>query len=312
MIVAWVLGHGGLLGSALIRSLPLEGTLIFYPAECFAWHCETTLAAQLAAAVESFAACVDDADSWEIYWACGIGFMGSSEADLIPERESLVHLIRLIKASSALMAKPGAFAFASSAGGIYAASKSREINEYTQPSPLSAYGREKLRQEELLKTFADDKRTVLLARISTLYGPGQSLGKKQGLITHMARCLVRNQTIQIYVPLDTIRDYITADDAAREIISALRFTWRSQNCVAKIIASEQPTTIAQISSAFKMIARRKPRIVTSSSKMSGLYSRCVRFRSVVEPINQHSARTNLLVGVAQVLAAEYAAFISSS
>ena len=56
--------------------------------------------------------------------------------------------------------------------------------------------------------------TALVARLSTLYGPGQSRGKPQGLIAHIARGVVRNQPVRIYVPLDTVRDYLAADDAA--------------------------------------------------------------------------------------------------
>lgn len=43
---------------------------------------------------------------------------------------------------------------------------------------------------------------ALIARISMFYGPGQAKDKQQGLLAHIARCILRNQPIQIYVPYD--------------------------------------------------------------------------------------------------------------
>jgi UDP-glucose 4-epimerase len=305
MTIAWVLGGGGLLGSALCRSLRQEGTALFVPAEYFAWVSETALASQLTEAVRAFAAAAHSAKRWEIYWAAGIGTMGSREPELTPETQTLSHLIRLLKAEPTLMITPGGFAFASSAGAIYGGSTDPLISENTPPAPTSPYAREKLRQEELLAGLADHGKAVLVARISTLYGPGQAPGKKQGLITHMARCMLKNQLIQIYVPLDTIRDYITADDAALEVIATLRMRALTPDRFVKIVASERGATIAQIVSAFKTITRRSPRIVTTSSILGNLYSRRVQFKSVVGPCRRGVAKTTLLVGIAQVMASEH-------
>jgi UDP-glucose 4-epimerase len=304
MTIAWVLGSGGLLGSALRRSLRQDGTAIFVPTGHFSWGSEATLASQLIEAVHAFAAAANSAERWEIYWAAGIGTMGSREADLTPETQALSRLICLLKAEPILMTRPGGFAFASSAGAIYAGSTDPLISENTFPAPTSAYAREKIRQEELLLGLVGHGKAVLLARISTLYGPGQALGKKQGLITHMARCIVKNQVVQIYVPLDTIRDYITADDAAPELIATLRTKALTPEYFVKIIASEQVTTIAQIISVFRRIVHRSPRIVTNSNMFSTLYSKRVQFKSVVEPRRKGFAETTLLVGIAQVMASE--------
>lgn len=159
--------------------------------------------------------------------------------------------------------------------------------------------------------LANSRTTALLARFSTLYGPGQSLGKSQGLVAHIARCILRNQAIQIYVPLDTIRDYIAADDAAAAMVAALRSTSEHPRVIIKIIASERPATIAEIISVFRKITRRPPRIVASASKLSNFYSRRVLFRSVVLQENKPTSRTSLLVGIAEVIAAERAALARS-
>jgi len=313
MTIAWVVGSGGLLGAALCRALHRNGDELFFPAERFCWNGGPELVSQIAAAVQAFASQVEAADRWEIYWAAGVGTMSSSEDALAPETRALALVLRLLDANPSLMATSGAMAFSSSAGAIYAGSQDDIITENTSPTPTTAYAREKLRQEELVSSFAlaKPRTTALLARISTVYGPGQAAGKQQGLLTHMARRILRNQPIQIFVPYDTIRDYIAADDAAAEMVSALRNASDKPRVLTKIIASEHPTTIAEIISIFKRIARRPPLIITSASRLSGLYTRRVQFRSIVLPECAKPAAKSLPVGIAQLMMAERAAFVSS-
>ena len=89
MMIAWVVGSGGLLGSALVRVLLGNGTELFSPAERFRWDDEPELAPQLAVAVRGFAARVGVTDRWEIYWAAGMGTMSSSDVDLMLETRAL-------------------------------------------------------------------------------------------------------------------------------------------------------------------------------------------------------------------------------
>ena len=149
--------------------------------------------------------------------------MSSTEEGLAAETRALSIVLELIESEPVLMATGGSFSFSSSAGAIYAGASDDIITENTTVAPTTDYAREKLRQESLVSEFADrnSRVTVLLARISTLYGPGQAKGKRQGLLAHIARCLLRNQPVHIYVPFDTIRDYIAADDAAFAIGAAI-------------------------------------------------------------------------------------------
>ncbi len=313
MTVAWVVGSHGLLGSALHGSLRSDGSELFSPAERFRWGSEPELTSQISAAVRAFASRAGGAKRWEVYWAAGIGSMGSSEAELMPETRALSLLLGRVESEPRLIAMPGAVALASSAGAIYAGSNDYIVNEGSSPAPTTSYAREKLKQEEILRAFAhaNSRVSVLLARLSTLYGPGQSSGKPQGLLAHIARCIVRNQPVRIYVPLDTIRDYIAADDAAVAMIAAMREAdERPQVCI-RIIASEQPATIAEIIAVFKRIARRAPRIITSASRLSDVYPRRVRFRSAAVRGNPATQRTSLLVGAAQIMAAERIVFVRS-
>lgn len=311
MTVAWVLGSTGLLGSAVLRNLHGDGTELFRPTQRFSWSNDTELARQVQAAVSAFALRASTADRWEIHWAAGVGTMSSATTAMDTETQTLALLLQLLQAEAGLMARPGSLSFASSAGAIYAGASDEVITENTAPAPTTAYAEAKLQQEELVRHFAmlNPGISALIARISTLYGPGQATGKKQGLLGHMARCILRNQPIQIYVPFDTIRDYIDADDAALAIVGTLR-AGRAHACaVTKIIASECPATIAEIVAIFGRLARRAPRVVRSAGRLSSLYSRRVQFRSVVTSDYKRAPGKRLPVGIAQVMSAERLAFM---
>lgn len=279
MTIAWVIGSGGLLGAALCRSLRNKGIDLFTPTERFRWNNEAELSVQLEMTVKAFAVAIGTRKNWQIYWAAGIGTMSSTETELALETRVLLKLLNFVESEQKLIVAKGNFAFASSAGAIYAGTDDDVINENTLIAPTTAYACEKLRQENLIREFAlrNCKVTVLLARISTLYGTGQATGKAQGLLSQIARCILRNQPIQIYVPLDTIRDYIAADDAATAIITTLCIITQKSGVFTKIIASEKPTTIAEIISIYKRIARRTPKIVTGTNKLSKLYNRRIQF-----------------------------------
>lgn len=314
MRVAWVLGSGGLLGSALTRVLRDPDTVLFQPAGHFSWRDAPALDQQLSAAVQAFTELVGGKDlCWEIYWAAGVGTMGSADSELAPETRAVSHFLRALESEPSLMDRKGALALASSAGAIYAGSTDFVIDESSAPAPTTPYAHEKLKQEALVRSFVDRNRKVhgLLARFSTLYGPGQSIGKRQGLIASIARSMIRKQPIQIFVPLDTIRDYITANDAAARMVEFLRVPYTQQGVETRIVASEQPATIAEIISVFRTLFRRAPRIVTGSDSLGSLYLRRMQFKSIGSAGRSAAYKTSLLVGISQVLAAERAAFASS-
>ncbi len=314
MTVAWVLGGTGLLGAALCRVLHADGSELFHPVQGFSWNNETELGQQLAAAVRAFAHRLSQAEGWEVHWAAGVGTMGSTAPELAPETRALTLLLELLRKEPRLMAAPGGVSFASSAGAIYAGSSDELITEQSSPAPTTPYAHEKLKQEQLVQAFvnASPGTKALLARISTLYGGGQAVHKKQGLLGHIARCILRQQPIQIYVPFDTIRDYIDADDAALAIVGTLRAAPQRPALVTRIIASECPATIAEIISIFKRQARRAPRIVRGAHKMSSVYTSRVQFRSTLVSSYARAPAKRLPVGIAQVMMAERMAYVRAS
>ena len=304
MTLAWVIGAGGLLGGALCRQLRQQGTDLWQPLERISWQ-SPDLPRQIQAATQSFALAAARHSAWEIYWAAGVGTMSSQAPLLAPETNALRAFLSALCSASSIGHRNGRIGLSSSAGAIYAGSRDAVINENTQAAPLSDYGKVKLAQEKMLADCLLCKllAKVLISRFSTIYGPGQASAKRQGLLTHIARCTMRNEKIQVYVPLDTVRDYIYADDAASCMIEALRAS-DDRKVVTRIIASERPTTIAEICATFRRIARRRPLIVTSSNSLSSLYSRAIQFESLELPKLASGGSTSLAVGAARLLQAE--------
>ena len=200
----------------------------------------------------------------------------------------------------------GCFNFASSAGAVYAGSTELILNETTSVSPMNAYGFEKVKQEELLMAFGRENPGIgiVISRLSTLYGPGQAFGKGQGLIAEIARRILKNQHASIYVPFDTIRDYIYSFDAAKAMIETSNLLSEELGQTIKIIASERPTTIAEIISLFKNISKRTPRIILSDSYKRNAYNRKVILKSINQPLEFNFNKTSLLIGISNVYSFE--------
>lgn len=312
MTISWVIGSSGLLGSALVRQLRSAGVEVFTHAEGFQWRSPGQLRHQFEQAMRDFGARARSSERWEIYWAAGIGTMLSTADDMEREAEIISRFLHTLGGNRDLTIVPGVLAFASSAGAIYAGSTDYVVSEGSAPAPTTRYACAKLEQERMFAHVAGalGHCAILNARLSTLYGPGQAYGKRQGLIAHIARCVITNDPIHIYVPFDTIRDYITADDAAQSVTGGVWQLHGSRGAALRIVASERPTTIAQILAAFKKLARRPPRIVTSASPVAASYSRRIQFRSIHSSPDERSRRRNLMVGIADLLATERTVYAS--
>lgn len=313
-MISWVIGSGGLLGSAIQRSIHQHGNEIFTPPFRFRWKDHDGLKHQIEAATASFRTFVGNNDHWTIYWAAGIGNMSSSQAELESETRALSWLRNFVSLQPQEFQSRGSITFASSAGAIYAGSSEEIITETTADAPTTAYAKEKIRQEDLLKMFALERNapSSLIARMSTLYGPGQAVSKQQGLVAHIARCIIRNRPINIFVPLDTIRDYIYVDDAASMLTCASDNFNRAERTKTIIVASELPTTIAEIVATYKRLTRKNPRIFTSTTALSNVYNPQILFRSLNELNIKPFRRTSLPVGISQVIASEKKVYAQSA
>lgn len=308
--LAWVVGRGGLLGSCVERALG-QGARVWHPDQPLAWRDPVRLADSITDAVRAFAATLtrESRDGWCVYWCAGDGVVGTAADRLHAETTCLrLFLERLGDAldGAGLARLPGRVFLASSAGGVYGGSPERPLTEATPPRPISDYGRAKLEQEEALRAWARARTTVsaLVGRLSNIYGPGQHLDKPQGLISHMSRCLIFGVPVHIFVPLDTIRDYLFAEDAGRRIVAGLERLGRESpgggRHVIKVYGSERETTLAALVGVFRRIAQRRLRVVSGLHPLRAFQPARLQFRSAVWGDEPLLPATELLDGVSRV------------
>ena len=304
-----------MLGSAVTKCLQCQGGPIYRYFEPFDWSNPELLKTQFKLAVADFTCSFSPGERWAIYWTAGLGAMGSTESDLDVETANLKMFLGLLREHITISHALGAIGFASSAGALYSESKDFEVTELSAITTLTEYAKAKLAQEKLLKEFVSSEAGVdlLVARFSTLYGPGQSFGKKQGLLSHIARCALKQHPVELFVPLDTARDYLFVDDAASLFVGSLQaMLIQGRKSEIRIIAAERSVTISEIISTFNRLIKKPIRFVSCSNSLSAIYSRRVSYRSNY-PLDEDIkiCRHTLIEGAAILLNAERAAYIAA-
>jgi UDP-glucose 4-epimerase len=275
------------------------------------WSAPDVIRAQLDQSVCAFleAVVAGGHATWKVFWAAGAGIVGSTADSLAAETRSLRHVLECLTLHSRRLARvpPGFVFLASSAGGVYGGCPDSPATEDSVCHPISDYGREKLRQEAELESWARANAVShLVGRISNLYGPGQNLDKPQGLVSHLLRSLVLNDPVQLFVPLDTLRDYVYAADCADAIVRGMsRLVEEAERGeraqgFTKIFASEQPTSISALIGIITRVTRRRPHVISVSRPTSFLQPRRLSFRSSVWRDLPAGAATAVPVGVSQV------------
>ena len=314
--LVWVVGAGGLLGSALLRELGDDG---FRSAAPLTWTNRELLRRELSSALRAFGErlAAQRGRPWAVAWCAGLSVIGTGAAQLEADTETLRLLLELLSGEPELRNSPGAVLLASSAGGVYAGCQTSPIDESTEPRPSSPYGHEKLAQERLLSEWASDwagRRSAavstLVARVSNVYGPGQRLEKQQGLISHLARCSLHDVPVHVYVSLDTVRDYLFADDAGRRLKDGLQRLQHaaSGTHITKIYASENEISIAGLLGIFRQIAERPLRVVFGLHPASALQPARLQFRSRVW-LPESSPCLDLAAGMTEVYLQQRALFV---
>jgi UDP-glucose 4-epimerase len=290
-LITWTIGAGGLLGRAITRRLPAG----FDPGP-IAWGEPARAAAQLSAAAAQF---VDAAGEgrWAVIWAAGNAATASTEHDAAAELATFTALVDAIA-----QARPrghGAFFLSSSAGGVYAGSTSPPFDATTPPQPLSPYGSLKLAQEALVRERLAGTCSVVIGRIANLYGPGQNLEKLQGLISRLALATVTKQSINMFVSLDTMRDYIYCDDAAAVIVHWVQRAIDSPTPDARIVvvASGQPVSLGYLIHLVQDIARTRIPVAFGVHASSTAQARDLRLNPTTDADVIRLIATPLAAGV---------------
>lgn len=291
-MTTWVIGHGGLLGSAITRRLTQHAADEIFISAPVPWSDPQPAATHLRSEYKRFR---DHAgsDPWRILWAAGAATVSTPRDSAMAELAPLEALLEAIRTSPP--PARGTFLLTSSAGGVFAGSQGAPFDESSTPVPLSPYGELKLAQEALTLKTLSGICPVVIGRFSNLYGPGQNLNKLQGLISRLALAGITGQPISIFVPLDTIRDYIYVDDAAH---AALELTQQAQDkpdasSRIAIIASGQPATVGQVIHTMGQVARRRIPVAYGSHASAGAQALDLR----LTPSDGVNATTHLPEGM---------------
>lgn len=145
-------------------------------------------------------------------------------AGLMPgdaEREPMFNLEQvmrpLIGLTDVLSNRPDVHVmYLSSGGTVYGKPLRLPIDEDHPLNPISEYGLSKLLAERHLQMMSERhgfRLTIL--RCANVYGPRQSIHKRQGIVGVFLDLLLHNQPITIYGDGGVIRDYVYVDDVGR-------------------------------------------------------------------------------------------------
>jgi UDP-glucose 4-epimerase len=281
MIRTWVIGSGGLLGGSILDVLVKQGQWHFRTCAPFSWNDPAVLNHQFVSELAQFFSHFESGDQWQIIWAAGKSTMRSPESACLQETATLHDF--LLNLTQALRTAPyeGRFGFASTAGGIYTQQHLEPITELSPISPSTPYAQQKLAQEALLNQWLAECTLCIcfiIARFSTLYGPHQDHNKKQGLISTITQCISNNQALDLFVPLETKRDYLWSEDAAQMFLWHLQNTPPNQSAL-RLIAQEASISIADLLDQFKLITRKQVQVRQSSDIPRDIYPLEIHFKS---------------------------------
>ncbi|MGH3703347.1 MAG: NAD-dependent epimerase/dehydratase family protein, partial [Agromyces sp.] len=305
MTTAWIVGAGGLLGRAVVAAVDHRGDWRRVPIASLPWTDEVSFVEATRSGIRSLLRATEPGENWAVVWVAGNAVTSTPQLQLDRELAQFQTFLDIVgtEANRAGDASAGAVFYASSAGGVYSGSQHPPFTETSSTSPISPYGRFKLDAEHALRAFTVEHGVAGLAgRIANLYGPGQSFGKMQGLISHLARAQITPATVSIYVSLDTMRDYIYVDDCAQLILDAVdRLQSEPDVYIVKNLASGRAVTIADLLGQFRIILKRPPVVLLGTSSAAALQAHDLRIGSVVWPELDARTMTPLVVGIRSTL-----------
>ncbi|WP_460572172.1 NAD-dependent epimerase/dehydratase family protein [Humibacter soli] len=285
-----VFGHGGLLGSAVCRELSRQAAV---PQLAKVRWGSASEGDDVAKAVEGV---IEREGRWRIYWCAGAGVPSTPQVALESELLTFRRFCETIAKSG--RGVDGTVFFASSAGALYSGAHQPPFTESSSVLPLAPYGHAKLDAEREVAELTVAGVRVAIGRIANLYGPGQNLSKAQGLISQLCLSIQTRRPLGIYVPLDTLRDYLFADDAAAMVVEMTgRAAAQSPAATIKILASGRAVSIAGLLGEFRLLTNRRPPVVLAASPYRKIQARDLRMRSIVWPDIDRRDFTPLVVGI---------------
>lgn len=285
----FVIGSSGLIGSAVVNNL------------------ENAKPFPIRMPWGNIEQCIANFESWNveqpgtgIVWAAGSSGVSATKEMLHAEMMLFRAFLNAVKRNEEQISY---VLLVSSAGGVYGEASDEVITESTIPNPISDYGKAKLQQEiELTELASSSRFRTLIARVSNAYGPRQDLNKKQGLISHLVQAALRNQPITIYVPMETKRDYIFADDVGAKISRFISFCdGKDSKTEVKIISSGVSSSISEVVSEIDRSTGMITPIVFAEQRETGLQPSSLVFKSsVLRSVDDYQC-ASLAEGVSSII-----------
>ncbi len=297
--VVWVVGGGGLVGRHLVAHLRAQGSEVM--TSRIPWADEARTVETLAAELARFAA-LRAGRPWLLAWCAGAGVVATGPEALAGERRVFERFTALL-GDDVREGEDGVVLLASSAGGLYAGSADPPFTEATTPVPLVPYGHTKLAMEEALAgVVARTGLRAVLARLANVYGPGQTLGKPQGLLSQLCLSDATLRPLPVFVSLDTIRDYVYVVDLARMLVRCAELVREEPpgTSVEKVVASGRPVTVGHLVSEARRVFHRPLRTAMAPGGRGQVLD--LRLASVRWPEVDALAATPLAAGLAATAA----------
>lgn len=243
------------------------------------------------------------AEPTTVVWAAGVGHVGATPHMLAAETAGVSALADAVRALPPASAARTTVVFASSAGALFAGHGSGEVTDGTPPCPTSTYGREKLRQEQVLRAAADDSGCrVLACRMTNLYGLAGGHLTPRGLVSTAVRCTRLRQPMTVFVSSDTRRDYLFNRDAAALALEAAQQA--PAGFSVDLLRDGRTRTVAEVLALVGDVAGRRVPATYAERPATRLQPRVLRF---ARPQPSRVRRIPMETGLALMVRAPLAA-----
>lgn len=139
-----------------------------------------------------------------------------------PLGDMLENLPSTVQLFAEVVAKGRRLVLVSSGGTVYGEGRSLPIGEDHPTLPISPYGVTKLTLEKYAYLYSvTHGLNVVCVRPSNAFGEGQSPFSGQGFVATAMASAMRGQSVRIFGPQGSVRDYIHVADLAEGIVCAL-------------------------------------------------------------------------------------------
>jgi UDP-glucose 4-epimerase len=269
----WILGHGGFLGSAIKQKAGQFGFDVLPPIYT-PWSDPAARAKVLVESAERFSVFASGS-SMTIIWAAGADSVVNTRSGRTSDSDSFHDFVTALNSNPA--SHGARVVIVSSAGGVYSGSPSPPFDVNSPVQAINQYGLDKIAMEELSRAELSTNFHVHLARVTNLFGPWP--GPRQGLINRLCTAAATREALQIYVPLDTVRDYIDVSDAARLLLlelDAVNQTQSSGEPTVSLIGSGESSSVGSVINTVTHVTHRKVPVTMAWLESTQLQPRDLR------------------------------------